>query len=72
MDDSFRREDLRPTPPTPPRMAMRMRWCVRLGQGGPANHQLYTRAQALRFVRLAKRLGVDTYARRFGRVWVPI
>lgn len=71
MDDSLRREDLIPTSPASPKRVLRVRWCVRLGDGsGWATTRLYTAPQAKRFVRLAKRFGRDVYATRFGKVWV--
>jgi hypothetical protein len=67
LTDSLRRDDMRPVTKAPAAKP-RMRWCVRLGAGGAASHKLYSAAQAQRFVRLAKRWGIDLYATRFGKV----
>lgn len=64
--DSLSRFD----PPEPkPAKALRTMWCVMLGNGTRlATHRLYTAPRAKRFVRLAKRWGLDVYTTRFGRV----
>jgi hypothetical protein len=71
LQDSLRRDDLTPPVELKRKRVLRMRWCVRLGDGsGWASRRLYSAPQARRFVRLAKRFGIDVYAAVFGKVWV--
>lgn len=73
MEDSLRRDDLRPTAPQKPGMVARTLWAVVLGGGSSlATNRLYSAPWAKRFVRLAKRWGIDVYATRYGKVRVPV
>lgn len=72
MEDSLRRDDLRPAAPQPVRFVTRIHWAIVRGDGSSlATNRLYTAPQAKRFVRLAKRWGHDVYTTRFGKVRVP-
>lgn len=72
MEDSLRRDDLRPVAPKKPVLVARMHWAVVLGDGSSlATNRLYSAPRAKRFVRLAKRWGIDVYTTRFGKVRVP-
>lgn len=72
MEDSLRRDDLCPTAPQKTVTVARMHWAVVLGDGSSlATNRLYSAPRAKRFVRLAKRWGIDVYTTRFGKVRVP-
>lgn len=70
LQDTLRRDDFAPPARPERKRVLRVRWTVRRGEGGPATHKLYSAAQAKRFVRLARRFGVDCYATQFGKVWI--
>lgn len=76
MEDSLRRDDLRPAPKPIKTTVKRTMWIVMRGAiaeaGIPATRRLYNATQAKRFVRLAKRWGHEVYATRFSKVAVGV
>jgi hypothetical protein len=72
VEDSLRRDDLHPTASPKTVTVTRMHWAVMLGDGSRmATNRLYLAPRAKRYVRLAKRWGIDVYSTRFGKVRLP-
>lgn len=67
--DSLRRDDMAATATSTKTTGTRVMWTIMRGDGNAtATTKLYTGPRARRFVRLARRFGLDVYATRFGRV----
>jgi hypothetical protein len=66
LPDSLRRDDFKA--PEVKTARARVMYAIMRGAGGSATPRLYSYSQARRFVRLAKRFGLDLYHVKFGTV----